>query len=113
MDAGSSIQLLALWAGSCTTSASVLTVTGATGGYTLTRAGVGTYILSAPVPTNSTAPAFIAGVTIPVVTMQQSGTYSAFVSSPTIVEVATFAVDGVTATDKNFSLIVWARTPEL
>ena len=112
MDAGSNIQLLTLWAGSATVAASVLTVTGASGGYTLTRAGVGTFILTAPTPTNSTPTTFVAGVTMIAVTMQQSGTYSATVSSPTIIAVFTFAVDGVTATDKNFSLLVWNRTPE-
>lgn len=113
MDAGSSIQLLALWAGAGTISANVLTVTGTTGGYTLARQSAGVFTLTAPVATNSTPIQFIAGVTIPVVVMQQSGTYSAVVTSATVITVSTFAVDGTTATDKNFSLIVYNRTPEL
>jgi hypothetical protein len=113
MDAGSSIQLLAIWAGAGTIAANVLTVTGTTGGYTLARTSAGLFTLTAPVATNSTPIQFIAGVTIPVLTLQQSGTSSAVVTSATVITISTFAVDGVTATDKNFSLIVYNRTPEL
>lgn len=113
MDAGSSIQLLALYAGSMTIAATVPTITGTSGGYTLSRTSAGLFALTAPVATNETPTAFVAGVTIPVVVMQQSGTYTAVITSATVITISTFAVDGVTATDKNFSIIVYARTPEL
>ena len=112
MDAGSNIQLLALFAGSVTISGGTPTVVGASGGYTLGRTSPGLFTLTAPVATNETPTAFVAGITMIAVTMQQSGTYSAVVTSATVITISTFAVDGVTATDKNFSVIVWNRTPE-
>lgn len=114
MDPGSFIQLQALFAGSCTIAATVLTVTGTTGGYTLARTSAGVLTLTAPIATNSTPTAFVAGVTQVVLTLGQSGTYNVVITSATVITISTFAVDGTTPTDKNItSLIVYNKQPEL
>lgn len=84
------------------------TVTGTTGALTfgpfgsvvVARSGAGVYTLTLGANVQSAG-------TIAIVTLGASGTYSYVDTSATVKTVRTFAVDGTTATDKNFSFAIF------
>lgn len=88
-------------------------VTGGTGGITMkggsgaivARTGAGVYTVT------FSGQAFPASESFGVVTLRQSGTYSYVDTSDTVKTISTFAVDGTTATDKNFSVVIYYVPP--
>lgn len=104
MDAGQLCFLQAVCAGAVTGATGAITA--GIGGFVAARTGAGVYTLTlggAGVP---------AGECVIAVTMRTSGTYNYIHTSNTVKTVNTFAVDGTTATDKNFDFVVYALPPQ-
>ena len=69
------------------------------------RTGTGVYTLTA------NAASFAASTTLPVCNMNANGIYRAVVTSPTVITVSTFLVDGNTAADRNFTFMIFVAEP--
>lgn len=93
------IGLSPIAAGSVTGTTGALTF-GPFGSVTVARTGAGVYTLTLGSNVQSAG-------TVAIVTMGASGTYSYVDTSGTVKTVRTFAVDGTTATDKNFSFAIF------
>jgi hypothetical protein len=109
-NAGDIAQEVKTAAGRYTIAAGVLTVVKQTGSVTVARTGAGVVTLTTPVP--GALGSVAAAERRVVFSQEQFGSAPTVAyTSDTVTTVNTFAVDGVTATDKNGSFEIWQIQP--